>query len=784
MLAYFEHFMVPGVPDIEVFRDHANPAHFWVLNNTPHIATDAKSGMPLFNFTLFSRNIEIAYASTPEGQPVESQLGALNMTVDLSITEADKAKILKYLKDVILKGERSKQSVYNKLYKTSTTQAEPTIAYVQPLAGTVRLDMLEGLGSTFKRSSSQDTVPSLTGTNRATLWATFGSEGAQLMWGSLNPKKDANGKVPADSPMQANITYRLDLLARLPNLRVEVHADGEAIYKEIRKRVKVTERVNDSTWTYPQVSELTKALHETRALTIQWDDWGIPGTDPKADEIKGQLEAAVMGIITNNIVTLFFKPFEFKGLTEEDLGETFTHSLGGKKGSRLWLNEFKEEFTQDIDFTLEKGQNFKFPANPQTSLLTSLTDDQRAALVRIIDVGSPEIRVMTVHVYTNADFQNDKIANITTTLTYKQFDTLVNDWIETSESYVFKTGQEVFTFRTRLARDRNGKLIDFYDAKAQVHYIGTSQSPAPIELKKVSERALTFSYDRLGYVKVEAQAGDIDWNVIKEVFVDLVYDAASTMPDAKGTIKLNDQTLKGSWTSSKHGRESNRYTYTVRYLFKDGREVSAKAKQDDRGTLVIHDTLVGRLRRTFDVLLDQATVSTLSLKVRYEDPPNTPDEMRQSFTETGSWEYVRPLRENGAQDLKYAYDVQYKDGQAQRGTWEAVKADQELKPIQVRRYRVPINIEGGGLDWTKWRLAVVEVTYEDKKNEYIKIEEVSITKEEPRKTIEVFGYTPQAREYQFRATLVPVNGAGEPVEVPADGTTLKKTGMLLLETLV
>ena len=39
------------------------------------------------------------------------------------------------------------------------------------------------------------------------------------------------------------------------------------------------------------------------------------------------------------------------------------------------------------------------------------------------------------------------------------------------------------------------RLIDKYDAKAQIHYIGTSQSPPAIELKGISDRALTFSYE-------------------------------------------------------------------------------------------------------------------------------------------------------------------------------------------------------------------------------------------------------------------------------------------------
>ncbi|HXT33261.1 MAG TPA: hypothetical protein VN716_28370 [Vicinamibacterales bacterium] len=783
MLAYFMNFRVPGVNDVVVFRDHADPQQFYILNDRPRIAVDGKTGMPLFEFTLFSRNIEIAYASAAANQPVETQLGALNMTVDLSVSDADQARIAQFATN-LLKEERVQPSAYNKLYKVNTTGISPRIGYIDWLTGTVKLETLEQLGPTFKRASSPETTPTLHGTNKAALWATFGTEGAQLMWGALHPKKDDSAPGGSrDIPLQANITYKLEGLARLPGIRVTVTGDASVVYQELRNRITVTEHVDNATWTYPQISKLTKDMVENRIIHIVWDDYGIPASDPAVDQIKQQLEQAVMGVITNQIVGLFFKAFELQGLKDEDLGTTFTHTTGGKPGSRLWLNEFKESSSLHIEFTMEKSQNFRFPAAPQTSLLPNLTDAQRDQLVRVVDVGSPEVRVMTVQVYTNADFATDKIANITTTLSYRQFDTLVNDFIETSESFVFKTGQETFTFRTRLARDAHGRLIDLYDAKAQINYIGVAQSPAPIELKNVSERALTFSYDRLGYVKAEVQAGDIDWTQISDVFVDLLYPSAAGEPDTKGTVHLTETALKGQWSSSKHGRTSNQYQYVVRYKFKDGHEETAPSKTDDRGTLVVHDTLVGRLRRTFDVMLDPQTVNGLTLKVRYEAPPEAPEDTRHQFTETGSWDYVRPLREHAPTDLKFAYDVQYKDGESDSTTWSSVTPDQELPSIRARRYKFDIMVDGGGLDWTKWRVAHVDVTYKDDTHGYEKTDTLHLDKANPVGTLPIQGFRPDAREYEFHAVLSPIGG-GAPLEIPGPGTTAKKSGVLLLETVV
>jgi len=491
-----------------------------------------------------------------------------------------------------------------------------------------------------------------------------------------------------------------------------------------------------------------------------------------------------MGTVVTKIVDAIFEDSKLTGYTDDDLGKTFTHTVpgGGVPGSRLWLKEFKEENVKNISFTISQSQNYKFTANPSVSVLANLTDQQIEQLVKVVDVGSPEVRVMTVAVYTNADFKNDRIANITATLTYKQFDTLVNDWIEQSDSFVFRTGEETFQFRTRLARDPNGRLLDFYNAKAQINYIGTSQTPSPIDLKDLNTRALTFSYDRLGYVKVDVASGDIDYTQISDVYVDFSYDAASSEQDAKGSVHLTDKEPHGSWSCSKHGRTSNTYTYTVKYKYKTGREETEKPVKAETGALVIHDKLVDKLRRTFDVMLDPATVDNLTLKVRYEDGKAAPEETIQPFTTTGTWEYVRALREGGPKAIKYQYEVQYKDGELETSEWKTVMPEDDLPTIKVRRYRLGIMLDGEGVDWTKWRSANLEITYQDKKHGFLRVTDVRITKDQAFQTVEVLAFAPDARSYLYRATLVPRDGS-DPTQIPPDGSQGTKTGVMLLESL-
>jgi len=76
-----------------------------------------------------------------------------------------------------------------------------------------------------------------------------------------------------------------------------VTGDASVVYQELRNRITVTEHVDNATWTYPQISKLTKDMVENRIIHIVWDDYGIPASDPAVDQIKQQLEQAVMGVI-------------------------------------------------------------------------------------------------------------------------------------------------------------------------------------------------------------------------------------------------------------------------------------------------------------------------------------------------------------------------------------------------------------------------------------------------------------------------------------------------------
>jgi hypothetical protein len=792
-VALIESLRVPDVPYVEVLRDTQQPELFYLLPDRPQIALDAVTKLPLFSFTLFSRNIEIAYASAEPGEVVENQLGQLNLTVDLSVRPEDEARIRAYLAG-LLERERQQDSFYNRIFRVPTTETEPVIAQVNTWQqGNVRLEMLEELGATFKRSSSKDAHPLLRGTNAASLWATFGTEGAQLLWKVLtgdDPRQPDGGGVP----LQANIVYELDGFARSPALQVEVTAKSEPVYQELVRRTELWRHDGHLYWDHVDVTTVVRELHQKDVIKINWDDYGVPQSDPQFAEIKQKLQTTVLDLITNKIISAFFRQYAVDGAKTQDTTATVAHhgSFLFGFGRRMWLHEYQQNTLPEISFTLNQQANFPFKAYPQTSLLTSLTREQRRQLVRVVDVGSPEVQVMTVPVYTNADFEGDKIANITATLSYRQFDTLVDDWIDKSETFVFRTGEETFLFRTRLARDAEGRLIDKYEARARVNYIGTSESPRPIEHKDVTDRAMTFSYDRLGYLAVTVKPGSIDWDLHKEVFVDLALVGDGADPDAQATVRLTKDTVDERWVTRLHGAAPTEYQHTARYQFQDGGEETGppQRKPITFTELAIDDLLVGRLRKSFDVTLDQGTVENVTLRVVYQDPLEPPAgrppleraEARHVFTSTGSWEYVRPLRQGGTRALRYGYIIQYDDGMVENVPLTTLEPDEDPPPLRARRYPLTLTFDGDGLDWDAWRAVYLQVKYADERKGFEQFHDVRVSRDAPLKTVDIPAFSPDARTFDFHATFVP-RGDRDPVDVPADGTSSHR-GPLVLETLV
>lgn len=290
--------------------------------------------------------------------------------------------------------------------------------------------------------------------------------------------------------------------------------------------------------------------------------------------------------------------------------------------------------------------------------------------------------------------------------------------------------------------------MDYYSVEAKISYIGTAISPPPIELKNVSDRALVISYDKLGFITVDCIAGDIDWNLVKEAIVTLKYPDAPNQPDTTKEIRLSKENPTGNWRCYMYGNKSKNYTYKVRYVSLDGRETDGKEKTDSRGNLLIDDLLTGRAKASFDVILDPNTVKTAKLEVLYEDEAlGIKDEYSHWFNNSETWDWQIRLREGATDSFKYRYFVQFKDDVVQTSAWMTCKSEQDIMPIHLKRYPKSYMIDATTLDWSKWQVVFVSVSYEE--NEYLVRKNIRLDKSTPLQNFDVLSFSAQGKPFKY-----------------------------------
>jgi hypothetical protein len=791
MLMLFPTVKVPGLDDIEIFRDHEKADTFYALRGRPRIAVDDE-GNPQLSFYFFSRNADIAYASSPNKDLVESQLGQLLFTTDLSISEEEHKAITDYLASIVEQPNHMFVRLYSRLVKNLNPVVvsranRPIIKLGTPNTwkeGTAKLELLEGLGETFKKQSSAEVNPSLVGSNSAAFYATFGIEGAQIYYDALTKGfKGDDPDSPDLTPLQAIVRYDLKGFAFVPGIEVTVTANSTQIFnemqsyeqdyrKEKRGSYKVVSgfgyrKTTDSrsvTASKEEIARMIQTMIDSKVINIEITDFGdVASNSDEIKEIETSLRTTLMDTIMNTIIPNFFTT-AFIGEEKKEEGEA-----GGdgqpKPNPDMGISEADKTrptvdthyyFRNDVDktkinslyFHFKKNGTVEFRRHPNGTLTTQLTEEQRKRLVRHIDISSPEIQILEVQMSVNADFKLDNIHSIIVNISYSQKDHKSGIVRENSKSFMYKTGEEVFTFRVTMARNEKGELIDFYNVEAKISYVGTAISPPPIELKSISDRALVVSYDKLGFITVDCIAGDIDWDLIKEATVTLRYPDAPEQPDTTKEIRLTKASPVGNWRCYMYGKKSKNYLFKVHYLYHDGREADSKEKSDSRGNLLIDDLLTGRVKASFDVILDPVTVKSAKVEVLYEEPTlGLKDEFSHWFTNSETWDWSMRLREGATDAFKYRYFVQYKDDVVFTSEWQDCKSEQDILPIHLRRFPKSYFIDGTTLDWSKWQVVFVTITYAE--NDYFERKNIRLDKNTPLQNFDVMAFSAQGKPFKY-----------------------------------
>jgi hypothetical protein len=802
MLMLFPTIKVPSLSHIEIFRDNKDEYTFYALRNKPQISLDG-SGNPQLSYYLFSRNADIAYASSENKELIEAQLGQLLMTCDLGITPEEHKIIVDYL-DKLLQQEKNKFNwLYYKFLKkkrkpTRAASFKNLIKLTHPDTwkdGTATLEIMEGLGGTFKKASSSEIKPAMSGANSAAFYATFGVEGSELMIKALTDGYSEEGDEEEVTPLQAIIRYVLIGYAFVPNMEVHVSARNTQIhnflqeyesdyvkkkrgYYLVEKSRKKTVRT-DARSVYldkKDISSIVEEMIDRKIVRMEITDFGDVGANSEElKEVENQIRTSVIDMVMTQMLPAFFQT-AFIG--DETNGEAGEGEEGGEKKPNAGTDLSKAEkqrptaeayysFSHDVEkskhvsvgFHFKKNGTVEFRRYPNGVIVTDMSPEEREKLIKRIDISSPEVQILNVQASVNADFEAGNIDSVIVNLKYSQRDHKTGVVRENKKSFIYRSGSEVNTFRVTMARDAENSLIDFYDVTAKLHYKNTSESPPEIHLENVSDRALVISYDKLGFVTVKCMAGDIEWSIVKEAIVDFKYLAEPGKPDTSKEVRLNESNLTGDWKCYMYGHKDKAYEYKVKYIYHDGSESEAAAKKATRDTIIIDDVLVGRVKASFDMFLDPNTVQSAKIEILYEDKDiGVKEEFSKWFEGSETWDWSMRLREAATDEFKYRHTVQYKDGLVNSSDWVTARSDEDVPPINLRRFSKNLILDAGLLDWAQWKIIYVTVSYDDSSRNYRHSQTYRLTSDQFMETFQALAFDNSAASFKYTLKMASVDG--------------------------
>jgi hypothetical protein len=814
MIMLFPTLSVPGLPHIEIFRDHEDDFQFYALRSKPRIATD-EDDEPMLSYNLFSRNADIAYASSENKELIEAQLGQLLLTTDLGISKDEHDQIVEYLAKV-LKSEKQKFNRFYYRFLKKNRRIQQNIDYKDKIKlstsgtwneGRATFEILEGLGDTFKKSSSSEVKPTLSGYNAASFYATFGLEGGEVILKALTEGFKETGSDDEVTPLQAIVRYELSGFAWVPNLEINVTAQNTQVhnflqeyeedyrkekrgsYRKVVKRnwlgrVK-SKKITDSrslTVNKTEIAGIVEEMIDRKIVNMDITDFsGVGASNEEADEIERQIKTTVIDMIMTQMLPAFFETAfiadEESANAVDEEGNPIAGSSRPQPDDDLGINAGETnrptvdtyyKFTNNeekskhvsIGFHFKKNGTVPFNRYPNGTPVTKLTPDERKRLIKRIDISSPEIQILQVQTSVNADFEKDNIDSIIVNLRYSQKDHKTGVVRENTKSFVYRSPDETNTFRVTMARDSENRLLDYYDVTAKINYRGTAESPPEIKLNDVSDRALVISYDKLGFVSVKANIGEVDWEVVKEIDVDFKYLAEPNKSDTRKKVKLTEERPSGDWNCYMYGHDDPTYEYTIKYFYKDGTESESETKRDTRDTLIVNDNLVGRMKASFDMIIDPESVNSAKVEVLYEDSNlGVKEEFSKWFEGSETWNWTMRLRDGGNEEFKYRYTVQYSDGLVHSSEWKTAMSDEDIPPIDLQRYKKPLMIDAGLIDWTKWKIIYVNAAFDDDENNYHHSETFRLTESNPLVTFNALAFDKKDNIFTYSLKMAGSDGS-------------------------
>lgn len=714
MLNLFSKFTVPGVERVEIYQDDEDEHQFYMLPGRPSFALDA-NGEPSVNLIAFARDMSLMADVSTKLPPGETEGGLMSMLLELKVKPEERALIVEFIKTEIfgLNTPMIVPMMFDGIvaFRMRTQiDVEPKLAYPTWVDGTVKFSLMPSGGPTFIKAVEGSEKPSLTGTNLASYNVMLGEEGVRLMRESLK-----SGVVPG------TINYVLSFMARIPNIHISITGNAKDIYQEVKEHVTIEETSGGRVVRrYPAVSSLHELQTKVVSLHIQFDKTNfpaMPGQDQAAvDAANKALEDLVLSIASGYLKDHFFTP----AFSADIAGKLGTDPLQNFKpagspvtgGNQLWLKDFSQDMEGSLSFTLDGRVAQPIFTYPTGLFYEFISPQEMTQHVVEADLNTPIFNRLDVPVRVTADFAADPIAQIDVTCVYSQVDDLTGVTKAHTETFEYRTGEEVNYFRTIMAKDATGVPKDTYRYSSVLHNKAASQ-PVNTPDTDTKERSLLIGYDRMGCVRVQIITGAIPWDVVDRVHVALQYPGLD-LPTASQAVDLKADKSEASWFTYTGGNASREYEYTLTFTLKNGQVLTRPVAKSISDKLVVDAPFVGLLDVTFVPQGTFPPLASIVLSARYVDAPNNyrVEEIHVFKDAVTPWQWTVRLENASLRDFQYKVDTTFVDGSAHQGDWQP-GSEGAMLVGEVASQMLQVEVVAGALDMTKWKLVVLRLNYTD-----------------------------------------------------------------------
>ena len=730
-------------PHIVIYRDNEDPYLFYYINSHPRIKIDDATKKPAFDYTIIGRK-------SKNDDDQETQQGRLVMSVNLALTDKEmkdvEAVLNSYVRDRKFT-EDLKIFYENYASKGVSNSKSIKIRPVEFNSGNVSINLAS---SGFSGNYIHETKPTLFGDCNATIASNLGAQESNILYEILRPKEKKDKNVN----LSAVVNYELKYNTFVPfTVKATIHY--KRIYDGFQNLVKTHSGMDSKYYgrytlpatgrtyysngadLYVSKEDLLNYLKNSDStnqnIKIDIQNFSNTAENDKYEElVLNALSSHLNGMICDK---LFEKADPIS--VQQDEVSNYDVKTTGSKGSEAsekkrnvlfdvsykLKTDITTTVTNDFEMTINKGKVIEAEANPNNSLELMLDGKYSLeSLVKEIDASDIYFQPILVPIKVdNTNFGRD-IAVVSVRVIYKDR----NNKEKLNQVFNFdEENPDTKTFKVLMDRDNDRKLIDkfYYQTRIRyrgfdVHYGKKDENDKWTELKEAQGigEGIYVPYSDMGNLCVNCKAGDIAWDDIEKVDVELKY---KDDPDQKGATKIITLTAgnpSDTWNCYMYKGTSN-YLYRIHYFYKDGTEDWSEEFESSSEELCINDKLSGVFRAKFELNF-RKSVERARVIIKCQGKEEDSGWIYQPDT----WTWESRIKEDGNKSFLYKYQYylvngddsmhssDWSDPQSMEGT------NQQTIPIDINLNEITLIIDGESIDWNKWSRVYLHFKYDDDAN--------------------------------------------------------------------